>query len=74
MSMTKDVIGMLLREVMQGFNSGSKNIVEYKNIHHIMMKDMEVQNPSKNEMYTFMLRENWKIVNYNNDYITIVKE
>lgn len=70
----KTFIELMLKEALSNVASKRQDIKVYKNIHHVMMKDMEVLNESKNEVYTFMLNEGWKITFHNKDYITISKE
>lgn len=45
----------------------------YQNIHHIMMKEVEVQVSAETEMYTFKLKEGWIIDLFNNNEIVLKK-
>lgn len=45
---------------------------KYQNIHHIMKSDVEVLEPSDNEIYTFN-KDDWNITDYK-DRVIIVKK
>lgn len=70
-----NIMNSMLRKTIEDFSRNISSVcVNYKNIHHIMLRDVEVQNKSETEKYTFVLKEGWRIVSYTNDYITIIKE